>query len=802
MKPSSLISSHSFIAILVMLCTLMFCQSVVFSVAQENRKDTDIDKSSGAGVDTLLAGLSDVQVRQMLLAELKKEAAHTESPENQNIGSTSEIFGDMLGALSSQTDYSERRLQRLWKKIPNIFPDLYKVFLALCPLGTSTFQGAMTNFILVLLFVSIGLIVELLMKKYVLGKYFKLDTNVLDEMSNSNKFFASITKKLPDFIGLFFFFGASYFSFFAFAGISSPLVQLFFLAILLTISLIRVVSMCLRIPLSPSVPSFRILPLEDEPAKFIHRVLMWTFGYIIAVVMFGTVIHRLGAELQTVQLMQLFFATLLLAFTGIGVLYFKNRVKEHIISDMETQTAEHGWGRQQFAAVWHVIAILYLVILWILLVSSIADPDPDRTSKGAFLLSFFVVPLWLIADRVVHLVVIYAMSTLNIYQFDYEEESEVEEDILAARENGKRLYLKIEFIARAGLIFALLVWIASLWNIKIPLISNLAGVLLDGFIIMALALLVWKFISSWIERKIQDSIPEGEEEKKEDDGGEFGSSPTRGRSYTLLPMVRKFIGTVLVVMVSMTILSSMGVDIGPLLAGAGVIGLAVGFGAQKLVADMFSGFFYLMDDAFRVGEYLTAGSVGGTVESISLRNLMLRHHRGMLQIVPHSQLGAITNFMRGGMVVKFNLDFPYDADIDLIRRIIKKIGQAMLEDEEFGSDFIQPVKSQGVREITNSVMTIRVKFTAKPGTHFVIRREAYKRITETLAAKGIHYAHKKVIVDVPGLSEARSDNRLSEKQVATIANSVGAAGLASINEDEEQAAAAQKAGKSGPDIPV
>jgi len=319
---------------------------------------------------------------------------------------------------------------------------------------------------------------------------------------------------------------------------------------------------------------------------------------------------------------------------------------------------------------------------------------------------------------------------------------------------------------------------------------------------MALALLVWKFISSWIERKIQDSIPEGEEGKKEDDAGEFGSTPARGRSYTLLPMVRKFIGTVLVVMVSMTILSSMGVDIGPLLAGAGVIGLAVGFGAQKLVADMFSGFFYLMDDAFRVGEYLTAGSVGGTVEAISLRNLMLRHHRGMLQIVPHSQLGAITNFMRGGMVVKFNLDFPYDADIDQIRRIIKKVGQAMLENEEFGGDFIQPVKSQGVREITNSVMTIRAKFTAKPGTHFVIRREAYKRITEALAAKGIHYAHKKVIVDVPGLNEARSEEKLSEKQIKTIADSVGAAGLSSISEDEERAAAVQKTGKSGPDIPV
>ena len=529
---------------------------------------------------------------------------------------------------------------------------------------------------------------------------------------------------------------------------------------------------------------------------------MWTFGYIITVLIFATVTRRLGAEPQTVLLMKLFFATLLLGVTGAGILYFKNRVREHILSDMDTETAGQGWGRKQFAAVWHMLAILYLIVLWILLINSIADPAPNQTNKAAFLLSFFVVPVWMLADQIIQLIVRYAMSTLNIHQAHYEDKGKIEEEVVIAREKGRQLSQKIDHIARTGLIVAILVWIASLWNIEIPFISNLAAVMLDGVIIMALALLVWKFISSWIEKKIEESIPEGEEEKENSDDAEFGAAPTRGRSYTLLPMVRKFIGTVLVVMVTMTILSSMGVDIGPLLAGAGVIGLAVGFGAQKLVADMFSGFFYLMDDAFRVGEYLTAGSVSGTVESITLRNIMLRHHRGMLQIVPHSELGAITNFMRGGMVVKFNLDFPYDADIDLIRRVIKKVGQAMLKDEALGSDFIRPVKSQGVREITNSVMTIRVKFTAKPGTHFVIRREAYKRITEALAAKGIHFAHKKVIVDVPGLSEIQSEKNLSKEQVKTITDSAGAAGLASIHEDEEKAAALQKTGKSSTNFPL
>jgi hypothetical protein len=145
------------------------------------------------------------------------------------------------------------------------------------------------------------------------------------------------------------------------------------------------------------------------------------------------------------------------------------------------------------------------------------------------------------------------------------------------------------------------------------------------------------------------------------------------------------------------------------------------------------------------------------------------------QIIPHSELGAITNYMRGGIVVKFNLEFPYDANIDKIRKVIKKVGKAMLEDEELGKDFIKPVKSQGVREIANSVMGIRVKFTANPGAHFVIRREAYKRITEALNKKGIYYAHRKVIVDVPP-GGGGSENAAQMGFVAKGAGAADAAG--------------------------
>lgn len=130
------------------------------------------------------------------------------------------------------------------------------------------------------------------------------------------------------------------------------------------------------------------------------------------------------------------------------------------------------------------------------------------------------------------------------------------------------------------------------------------------------------------------------------------------------------------VILVLLILSILGVNIGQLLAGAGVVGIAIGFGAQKLVSDVLSGLFYLLDDAFRVGEYIKTASISGAVESITLRNVMLRHHRGMLQIVPYSDLGAITNYMRGGIVVKFNMQFPYDTNVDQVRKVIKRVGGA------------------------------------------------------------------------------------------------------------------------------
>ena len=232
------------------------------------------------------------------------------------------------------------------------------------------------------------------------------------------------------------------------------------------------------------------------------------------------------------------------------------------------------------------------------------------------------------------------------------------------------------------------------------------------------------------------------------DPGEIGGTGA-SRIRTLLPLARGTIFAVVCVMAAMTSLAALGVNIGPLLAGAGVVGLAVGFGAQTLVRDIISGAFYLMDDAFRLGEYIDVGDAKGTVEKIGIRSMQLRHHRGPVNIVPYGAIRRMTNQSRDWVVEKLEFRLTYDTDIAKVKKIIKRIGQELAAHPEMGPHILQPLKSQGVLAMEDSAMLVKAKFTAKPGEQFVILREAYQRIKQAFDEAGIHFAHRQVTVFVP-----------------------------------------------------
>jgi small-conductance mechanosensitive channel len=220
----------------------------------------------------------------------------------------------------------------------------------------------------------------------------------------------------------------------------------------------------------------------------------------------------------------------------------------------------------------------------------------------------------------------------------------------------------------------------------------------------------------------------------------------RARLHTLLPIFRNVLAVMVAVMAGLIVLAQLGVEIGPLLAGAGIFGVALGFGSQTLVKDVISGIFYMLDDAFRVGEYIQAKSYMGTVEGFSLRSVRLRHHRGPVFTVPFGELGAVENMSRDWVIDKFRISVGYDTDIDKARKIAKSIGAELLTDSELGPLFIQPLKMKGVEEFGDYGIVLSFAMTTVPGRQTFIRRKAYAMIRDAFQQNGIEFAQPSVQV--------------------------------------------------------
>jgi small-conductance mechanosensitive channel len=219
------------------------------------------------------------------------------------------------------------------------------------------------------------------------------------------------------------------------------------------------------------------------------------------------------------------------------------------------------------------------------------------------------------------------------------------------------------------------------------------------------------------------------------------SPPTENtRLLTLLPLLRTTLAVVFLVLFTLSALWTLGIQIAPLLAGAGIFGLAIGFGAQALVRDVISGVFFLIEDVFRIGEYIESGTTTkGTVEYISLRTVALRHHNGPLTFVPYGLLGTVRNNSRDWVIDKFNIPLPLSVDSEQIRKMIKGIGADLALDSELGPLIREPMKGKLYR-IDPGVKTFRCKFMTAPGCQFEIRSAALKRIEAALAGAGVSFA--------------------------------------------------------------
>lgn len=293
--------------------------------------------------------------------------------------------------------------------------------------------------------------------------------------------------------------------------------------------------------------------------------------------------------------------------------------------------------------------------------------------------------------------------------------------------------------------------LASIWNINpFAIASTQLGervgvILIDVCIAIALAYVLWSVARTALDMV---SLPERPALPGEHDAIHSGNYRAT-RIQTFVPLLRAVTLSFVVAATVMISLAAMGVNIGPLLAGAGIIGVAIGFGSQALVKDVISGIFFLADDAFRIGEWVEVSSAKGTVEAITIRSLKLRHSRGALYTVPFGSINMVNNQSRDYTILKLEFLVAFDSDLVQAKKIIKQIDAELTAHPEIGESLLQPIKFQGVRRMDQYGLVVGVKFTAKPGEQWTLRREVYQRVRDGFHKVGIEFARPQVTVKVP-----------------------------------------------------
>jgi small conductance mechanosensitive channel len=206
---------------------------------------------------------------------------------------------------------------------------------------------------------------------------------------------------------------------------------------------------------------------------------------------------------------------------------------------------------------------------------------------------------------------------------------------------------------------------------------------------------------------------------------------------TLLPLLRNALTIVLLTLSGLIVLSEMGVNIAPLLAGAGVIGLAVGFGAQTLVKDVITGLFILIEDTIAVGDSVTVAGLSGVVEAMSIRSIRLRGYDGAVHTIPFSSVGTVTNSTKDFSFYVLNVTVDYAVDTDRVVQVLEDLGTQMQEEPAFAANMLGPVEIAGVDAFQDSAVLIKGRIKTRAGQQWAVGREFNRRMKKRFDAEGI-----------------------------------------------------------------
>ena len=510
--------------------------------------------------------------------------------------------------------------------------------------------------------------------------------------------------------------------------------------------LARVILAVTALLCSPAGSTERLLHISDWAAAFITRwirrvAIMALIGFTVAGIGLQFNIYRTAYE----TLLKL-FALVVHILLVVAILQARQPIARRIRARHDARGA---WATllNRIAEIWHLIAIFYVMALWLVWAVELRN-------GYARLLHFFVVTAAVsIVARISAIMLLGGLDKARMLPG------------LATRLPGFEGRANFYYPILRGTLLSLIgiataMALIEVWGFDLLgwfRDSGLGGralsaVLLIGTTVLV-AVLVWEGANAAIELHLAQLSASAQVARA-------------GRLRTLLPMLRTVLLVTIVLVVLLMTLEQLGVNIAPLLAGAGVVGIAVGFGSQKLVQDLITGLFLLLENAMQVGDVVTLGGLSGTVEALSIRTIRLRALDGSIHIIPFSAVTTVTNQTRDYSYAVIDVSIGLNEEPDRVIDVLKKAADAMRREPRWQNIVLEPLDIMGVEKFVDLAWVLRVRMKTQPSSRWSVARELNRRIKVTFDEQGIESpftSHRALSTPEPSPAEDKPNERVDAR---------------------------------------
>ena len=482
---------------------------------------------------------------------------------------------------------------------------------------------------------------------------------------------------------------------------------------------VRFSSIVIRMILAPQVEALRLIRIGDETANYLfiwarRLIVVAVFGYSAAqaAVLLGLPYAGYGG---LIRLLGLIVAAMIV------VLILQNRkaVAKWVRGKRGGKDTAVRKLRQRVSDIWHTLAIIYVGAaygIW-----ALAIPGGFR-----FLIQATV------GTAVILIVLRFAIDlTRRLVERAFSVSDDVRRRFPRLEARVNRYVPVVHLTLRAVLLGLAALALLQTWGLgglewlETDVGRRILGSAITIGLVLVVALLIWEGVSSAIERYLN---------RIDADGTMIARS---ARTRTLLPMLRNAFLVLLLVMVALIVLSELGVNTGPLLAGAGVVGLAIGFGSQKMVQDVITGAFILFEDTIAVGDVATVGGLTGVVEAMSIRSIRLRDVSGTVHTVPFSSVDTVSNMTKEFSMAVFEVGVAYRENVDDVMTVLRELGAEMRADPDYGPLIIEDMEILGVDAFADSAVIIKARIKTLPIKQWSVMREFNRRMKNRFDALNI-----------------------------------------------------------------